>query len=220
MAATTRALQAREPGVREEMPISTPRPKDDEQWVRRLRSRDAEAFREFVRAQSGRLYSLVYRLAARRDEVEDLVQEILIEVWKSLPSFRGDSSLKTWVHRIAVNTCIRHQRKRRPEEPFPECEDESMDCQPAVMDVDQSVLQSDLQHQVTIALNSLPEEFRQVVVLHEIEGLTHREMAQVLGIPVGTAKSRLFHALGKLRDRLEPYVLSSEETDPKQVMRP
>ena len=86
--------------------------------------------------------------------------------------------------------------------------------------LDEALLQADLREQVAAALDRLPAHHRQVIVLHELEGFTFRDVAKKLGIPVGTAKSRLFHGLRKLREILRPYVCPTEEPATEQVMAP
>lgn len=196
--------------------LAGPRPEHEVGWVQRLRAQDPEAFRELFRREARHIHAVVRRLAARREEVEDLVQETFVEAWKSLPKFRGQSAPGTWLHRVAVNTCVRHLRKR-PLDEEPLDEDSAGEESDRAASPDEALLQTDLKDHVSAALDRLPVHARQVVVLHELEGMTFREVAKALGIPVGTAKSRLFHALRKLRELLEPYV-TADDSGQSQVM--
>ncbi|OJU63636.1 MAG: hypothetical protein BGO01_03045 [Armatimonadetes bacterium 55-13] len=146
-------------------------------------------------------YDLVFRFCARRVGMEaaaDTAQETFLTAQKALAKFKGASSLKTWLLGIANNECRRMSRKRR--------------CQPPTIELIESG--SAEHHEETIinrhalqeALSRLSSEHREVVLLHEVEGLSYEEAALVLGIPVGTVKSRLHHAFANLRKSLSGQV--------------
>lgn len=137
-----------------------------------------------MRRNEQRIYNLSLRMLGRPEDARDATQETFLAAFKKLPSFRGESALSTWLHRVAVNSCydILRRRKRRAEESLPE------DPGPAPGDVAESSSEAvDVQR----ALAQVPEEFRTVLVLHDVQDLPYEQIAEILGIPVGTVKSRL-----------------------------
>lgn len=124
-------------------------------------------------------------------------------------SFAGRSGFSTWVYRVAVNVCLQHRRKRAPEV-TPIEDDLSERCIDPDGDPAAVAVRNALKSEVDCAIQALPEIHRDVVVLHELQGLTYAECAQVLGCPVGTVKSRLSHAFGKLRELLKEHASESE----------
>jgi len=150
-------------------------------------------------------YSLVFRFCARRVGVEaaqDAAQETFLTAQRALRNFRGDSTLRTWLLGIAHNECRRLARNRRLEPPRIELKDDGSIQQSSNPAIEQSIVD---RHALGEALNKLTPEHREVVLLHEIEGLSYDEAAVVIGVPSGTVKSRLHHAFVNLRKSLQDY---------------
>ncbi|WP_405231782.1 RNA polymerase sigma factor [Lentisalinibacter salinarum] len=170
----------------------------DEVVIRRARRGEAGAHESLYRALAPAVYTLALRLVKTPAAAEDMLQETFIEVMRSLPGYRGDASLATWVRRIAVNKCLMHLRSawnRRAGE-FGDG-DEPVD---GGAPVAESVgLRMDLE----AALASLPAESRVVVWLHDVEGYTHREIAMVMQKTESYSKSQLSRAHRRLRDLLD-----------------
>jgi RNA polymerase sigma-70 factor (ECF subfamily) len=148
-------------------------------------------------------------------DAEDVTQEIFCALHRSVGSFRGDSTLATWVYRIALNHCLKHCQRRKPDcQPFEALElpDPHRGADPAGV-----ATRSELKAQVRDALDRLPEGQADVVVLCELHGLTYQECAQTLGIPVGTVKSRLSTAFRRLRGLLNGYVIGDERPMPAEA---
>jgi RNA polymerase sigma-70 factor (ECF subfamily) len=147
-------------------------------------------------------YTMVYRFCARRVGVEsaqDAAQDTFVTAQRVLKNFRGESTLRTWLLGIAHNECRRLSRNRRLEPPAIELCDVNPS-EPAIGDR-QSAIENQMvdRHALTEALNRLSAEHREVVLLHEVEGLSYDEAAAVIGVPAGTVKSRLHHAFLNLR---------------------
>jgi len=145
-------------------------------------------------------YDMVYRFCARRvgvDAAADTAQETFITAQKALPKFRGASALTTWLLGIANNECRRMSRRRRCEPPMIELVEHGSAEHHEETIINRQALQQ--------ALAKLSPEHREVVLLHEVEGLSYEEAALVLGVPVGTVKSRLHHAFANLRKSLTDY---------------
>jgi RNA polymerase sigma-70 factor (ECF subfamily) len=160
-----------------------------------------------VDTYGARIHSLTRRYARTASDAEDLTQDIFVDICRGIGQFRGESSLGTWVYRIALNHCLKAQGRSRPE-PL-ELTDESSyptdDGNPH-----RHLARRELADKVDDALLALTPAHRDVVILHELHGLTYAECAAVLQIPVGTVKSRLSNAFGRLRTRLSDYVLGTE----------
>src|SRR5215213_6668118 len=177
----------------------------DEIIVERALTGDAEAFGEIVRRWERRIFALAYGMLGREDDARDATQETFLAAFRNLRGFRGDAKVSSWLHRIAVNQCITRQRraKVRSESPLDE---EVAEFSLPVSDSPASVVE---ERQETLAvrraINSLPVELRQVVIMKEFEELTFREIADVLDLPLSTVKSRLYTALKQLQMRLKKF---------------
>lgn len=175
--------------------------------ARRVAAGDRKAAAEFVDAHGGRVHALARRFAAGAD-AEDLTQEIFIDIFRSLGGFQGRSQLSTWVYRVAVNHCLRFRDKAPPAAlPFDDAfrHAEAVDGNPV-----KSAARGELRVEVDKALDTLTDDHRAVVILHELHGLTYSECADALGVPVGTVKSRLSNAFRRLRTLLGAYVCGEE----------
>lgn len=181
-----------------------------------MRQGDARAFAEFLDCYGGQVHRLARRFTRSEADAEDLTQEIFVDLCRSVLSFRGEAALSTYVYRVAMNHCLKHRSRQRPESlPLDEAllpHDAAVSGRdsPAAADPARHVARQEMKSRIDAALADLSPEHRDVVVLHELHGLTYAECAQVFGVPVGTVKSRLSNAFRRLRDRLGGYVLGTE----------
>ena len=184
-------------------PGATPAPgrADELALVARCRRGDLAAFEQIYRAHSGRLYSVAYRMVGNAADAEDLLQDIFLAAHRKLDSFRGDSALGTWLYRLATNLCLDHLRSRAARSSGLT---DPLDDEIGLADAgsrglaERAVTRMDLER----ALARLPEGCRAAFVLHDIEGLEHREVAEALGIAEGTSKSQVHKARLRLRTLL------------------
>ena len=184
---------------------------EERELLRELRNGSRRAFERLLDRSERRVYNLAYRLLGDATDAEDATQEIFLEVHRSLPRFRGDSRLDTWVHRIAVNVCL--QRRRKKSLPTVPLADE------ALPHLDGSepfhaAVQQELRSALEGALQCLPDGQREVVLLHGMQGLSYAEVAEALDCPVGTVKSRLSAAFRRLRTLLSSYAGPERATAP------
>ena len=173
----------------------------DLELAQRCRQGDAVAFEELYRAHAGRLYNLVFRMAGSADDAEDLLQEVFLHAHRKLGSFRGDSSLGTWLYRLAVNQCLDVLRGRQAKMTrVTDSLDEDGADEPAAAAprVPTAISRIDLER----AIARLPEGCRAAFVLHDVEGFEHNEVARLLGVSEGTSKSQVHKARMKLRAML------------------
>ncbi|MBI4263716.1 MAG: RNA polymerase sigma factor [Acidobacteria bacterium] len=167
----------------------------------RCRDGDAGAFEELYRRHAGRLYSLAVRMTGSAQDAEDLLQEIFVHVHRKLGGFRGESTLGTWLYRIAMNHCLDHLRGRQAKmgRATGSLEVDRVAEPAGPMSAAMAVISRlDLER----AIARLPEGCRAAFLLHDVEGLEHHEVAQVLGVSVGTSKSQVHRARMKLRELL------------------
>ncbi|HEY4122831.1 MAG TPA: sigma-70 family RNA polymerase sigma factor [Byssovorax sp.] len=183
-------------------------------FVARLVARDEAAFTELIVAYERRVFALVFRMLGRRDEAEDLAQEVFVQVFKAIDQFRGDAKLSTWIYRIAVNLCKNrtkyNSRRHAGEQDDVDAMAERVPFSAAkgvsVADVsrpDELVEGMQLEAVVKRAIAEIEPEFREVLILRDVEDLSYEEIAAVTGLPDGTVKSRIHRARGQLKALVE-----------------
>jgi RNA polymerase sigma-70 factor, ECF subfamily len=163
--------------------------------ILRAQQGDGEAIEALYRRHSARVYSVVRRLAGDDSQADDWAQEAWLRALRALPTFRGQSLFSTWLHRIAVN-CALYGRRRR--ERLGSRELNGMEIQDEPSREEKPLLRMRLEH----AMERLPDGMRRVLVLHDVEGYTHEEIGEMLGVASGTCKSQLFKARAKMREML------------------
>lgn len=171
---------------------------DDTALVDRCRRGDLAAFEELYRAHAGKLFSVAYRMVGNAADAEDLLQEIFLSAHRKLDGFRGESALGTWLYRLATNHCLDYLRSRAART---HQLTDTLDDEPGLYEAgmqglaEQTVTKLDLER----AMARLPEGCRAAFILHDVQGLEHREVADALGIAEGTSKSQVHKARLRLR---------------------
>ena len=191
------------------------RPQADIQFIERLKRGDAAAFETLVNERSGEIFGLLYRLTENAEEARDLTQETFLRAFQSIIHFRGESDLRTWIYRIAINQARnrwRWWRRRRREVTVsidaPEIGGGRLGLVATlkantVRDPEQDALLSERERALKKALSSLKQVYRETVILRDIEGFAYEEIASTLEISVGTVKSRLARGRQELWRKLE-----------------
>jgi RNA polymerase sigma-70 factor (ECF subfamily) len=181
----------------------------DEVIVERALTGDAEAFGELVRRWERRIFALTYGMLGREEDARDATQETFLAAFRNLRGFRGEAKVSSWLHRIAVNQCISRQRRAKVRSESALDDEQENEAASFATPVSESPARLVEGRQETLAvrraINSLPLELRQVVVMKEFEELTFREIADVLELPLSTVKSRLYTALKQLQMRLQKF---------------
>jgi RNA polymerase sigma-70 factor (ECF subfamily) len=178
----------------------------DEIIVERALTGDAEAFGEIVRRWERRIFALTYGMLGREEEARDATQETFLAAFRNLRGFRGEAKVSSWLHRIAVNQCISRQRRARTRNESA-LDDQQEDSFAMPLNSSPAHVAEGRQETFAVrrAINSLPVELRQVVVMKEFEELTFREIADALDLPLSTVKSRLYTAMKQLQLRLQRF---------------
>jgi RNA polymerase sigma-70 factor (ECF subfamily) len=169
-----------------------------------------EVFREYA----PRVYNLARRMLSSDPDAEDVTQDVLLQVVRKLPTFRGESAFPTWLHRVTVNAALAHRRKRathhqhRAPGPLDVVLEEQMPQRPPrrwSVGPEEAALDRETQQLVERAIDELPEEYRDVFVMSDVAGLPNAEIGEKLGLSLPAVKSRLHRARQKLRDALAPH---------------
>ena len=171
---------------------------EDAVLVRRAASADTTAFEALYRRHHRRVHGVIVRLVGQAGaRAEDLTQEAFVRAWQALPTFRFESAVSTWLHRLAVNTALMELRSRRSR-PLADDDEDALDAVPMPDTAGHAMLGRDLER----AVATLPPRARAVLVLHDVEGWKHEEIAEELGMAVGSSKAQLHRARGLLRTRI------------------
>ena len=186
----------------------------ERRFIERLVARDERAFNELVQTYERRVYLLVFRMLGRRDEAEDMAQEVFVQVFKAIGQFRGESKLSTWIYRIAVNVCKNRAKylSRRHADQQDEFE---LAAERLPMSQTKGVTFADvsrpdhafegyqMEQIVQRCIAELEPDFREVLVLRDVEELRYEEIAEITGLADGTVKSRIFRARAMLKAKVE-----------------
>ena len=186
----------------------------EKQFIERLKRGEAAAFETLVTERSGEIYGLLYRLTENNEEARDLTQETFLRAFQNIRSFRGDSDLRTWIYRIAINQARNRWRwwKRRRRDSTVSLDAAGENGKPALVNTlkaensrspEQDTLARERERALHSALRGLRRVYREAVILRDIEGLAYDEIATALDISIGTVKSRLARGRQELRSKLE-----------------
>jgi RNA polymerase sigma-70 factor (ECF subfamily) len=183
--------------------------------VREAKAGNASAYGELTGRYQDKIFTFVLGQIQNREDAVDLTQEVLVKAHTHLRNFREDSLFYTWLYRIALNCCIDYRRRRnRTQDPFsldaegfdesgcPEPHDERVDCNP-----ERALENKELSRYLRACIQALPEVLRTAVILHDVEGLSQKEIAEILKCPLGTVKSRIQRGRYELRDKLRPFLV-------------
>lgn len=194
---------------------------EENSLLERLKADDDAAYAEAVRRYGPRLLVVTRRLLGQEQDAQDAVQDAFLSAFRGIQNFQGDARLSTWLHRIAVNASLMKLRtkRRRPETAiedllpkFREDGHRVQDRGPWMMTLDYAVQQREVQEQVRLAIDRLPEAYKEVLTLRDIEGLSTEETAQRLGVTDGAVKTRLHRARLALRELLDKFMRGEEDS--------
>ena len=203
-----------EPAERPDLEPTAPTPEMD--LVRRVQRGDLAAYDELVQRYQERIYATVYHMTSNHEDANDLAQDSFIKAFQVIKSFKGGSSFYTWLYRIAVNKTINFlkQRKNRVHMSLNDLDlntENNPDLVALISDKTprREAALKELSEKLNAALLKLSEPHRLVVVLHDVQGLSHDEVAEVMECNIGTVRSRLFYARQQLQSLLTDYLKST-----------
>jgi len=194
-------------------PPASPPQIDEMELVRKARHGDLESYDELVKRYQERIYATIYHMTSNHEDANDLAQEAFIKAFHALKSFKGGSSFYTWVYRIAVNKTINFlkQRKNKAQMSLDDLDfnaEHDPDLVALISDKTprREVNLAELQEKLNEAMQKLSEPHRLVVTLHDVQGLSHEEIAKIMNCNIGTVRSRLFYARQQLQAYLSDYL--------------
>ena len=188
----------------------------DEELVARSKSGDTESFNQLVKRWERPIFALAYRTLGREEDARDVTQETFLRAFRALGGFKGDAKFSSWLYRIALNLCRDWMRKERraPVVAVPEGVevDELAADQGPTETVEDLAARAELGREVAKAMEFLPAEQRQAIILKEYHGLTFQEIADLQGCPLSTVKTRVYQGLSTLRKQLAEQMAPRHES--------
>ncbi len=192
---------------------ASPKQTEESELVRRARRGDLDAYDDLVRRYQERVYATVYHMTGNHEDANDLAQEAFIKGFQALKSFKGGSSFYTWVYRIAVNKTINFlkQRKNKAQMSLNDLDLNAEHDPDLIALISEKTPRreanlAELQEKLNEAMQRLSEPHRLVVTLHDVQGLSHEEIAKIMECNIGTVRSRLFYARQQLQAYLSDYL--------------
>lgn len=193
---------------------------EESQMIKKAKAGDLYAFETLIISYEKMIYNIAYHSLQNEEDARDVAQEVCIKIYKSLHKFNQDSSLKTWIHRITVNACIDEIRKQKRQKAY--SLDEPIETKESTIkkevagkgpSLEEKVIQRETVAEIYNALNQLKEEYRILIILRDIQGLSYEEIADITNNPLGTVKSRIARGRNKIKD----YCFRSEQKGEKTV---
>lgn len=177
---------------------------NERELIARLQKRDEAAFEELIRQYEKKVYTLCFRMCGNSEDAEEAAQDAFLALWRGIDRFRQESTLSTWIYRLATNACIDTLRRRKKQSGSVSLDDEELfvDAVDTSPQPQETVEHRETQKLLQEGLSALPEEYRKVLILREIEGLSYTEIAESASIELGTVKSRISRGRSLLRNFL------------------
>jgi RNA polymerase sigma-70 factor (ECF subfamily) len=193
--------------------LESPEPEHESELVRRARKGDLQAYDDLVKRYQERIYATIYHMTSNHEDANDLAQDSFIKAFQALKSFKGGSTFYTWLYRIAVNKTINFlkQRKNRTHMSLNDIDFNAEHDTDLIALISEKTPRRDaglneLQKKLNEALLKLSEPHRLVVVLHDVQGQSHEEIAEIMDCNIGTVRSRLFYARQQMQAELADYL--------------
>lgn len=172
---------------------------DELELIERCKANDTNAFEKLILTYETKIYNLCFYILKNKEDALDAAQEVCIKIYKSISKFKGDSKFSTWVYRITYNTCMDYVKKRKDDIPYDDfINSESNEDNK----IDEIIESRELKLEIRNCIMKMNEDFRTIVILRDIDGLSYQEIAGILSIEVGTVKSRLSRARETLKNEL------------------
>ena len=177
---------------------------DERELIARLQKRDEAAFEELIRQYEKKVYTLCFRMCGNSEDAEEAAQDAFLALWRGIDRFRQESSLSTWIYRLATNACIDTLRRRKKQSGSVSLDDEELfvDAVDTSPQPQETVEHREAQKLLQEGLSALPEEYRNILLLREVEGLSYSEISETLELELGTVKSRISRGRTLLRNFL------------------
>ena len=176
---------------------------NERELMERCRSGDEGAFQELIERYKDLVFALIARTVQDRARAEDLAQEVFLRIHRGLPYFRGEARLSTWIYRIVANVCVHDQTRPSAQAPTVSLDDEKAGARVAPSVADRQFGDLELRDRLEKAIARLPPNYRLLIAAHYLDGVLYEDLAEALGLPLGTVKTQLYRAKQQLRRLLE-----------------
>ena len=177
---------------------------NEEKLISRAAKGDASAFNELLGLHEKKMYAVCLRMCANQEDAQDCLQEAMLRIYRSISGFKGQSSFSTWIYRVAMNTCLDELRKKKNKQAA--SLDSLLDTGWSPSDdydtPEHHAIEGERKKAIRTAISELPDDMRSAIVLRDIEGFSYEEISEMLGINVGTIKSRISRGREKLREKI------------------
>lgn len=177
---------------------------EERKLIERAVRGSAQAFNELMSMHEGRMYAVALRMCGNREDAQDCLQDAMLRIYRSIASFKAQSSFGTWAYRITMNTCLDELRRRkgRPGTSLDDLLEEGWTPSDGGDTPERHAIRAEMQQSLQRYIRELPEDMRAAVVLRDIQGLPYEDIAEALGVNVGTIKSRISRGREKLREKI------------------
>ena len=177
---------------------------NEEKLISRAAKGDASAFNELLGLHEKKMYAVCLRMCANQEDAQDCLQEAMLRIYRSISGFKGQSSFSTWIYRVAMNTCLDELRKKKNKQAA--SLDSLLDTGWSPSDdydtPEHHAIEGERKKAIRTVISELPDDMRSAIVLRDIEGFSYEEISEMLGINVGTIKSRISRGREKLREKI------------------
>lgn len=191
---------------------------EESKWLRRAQRGDPDAFEQLLAPYERRVYALSLRMMGNAEDARDAAQDAMVRIWRALPDYQESASLSTWIYKVTSSACLDALRKRkvRAQESLDAMVEDGFAPTSGINEPEEALMRDARERRVREGLQSLPEDLRAAIVLRDIQGERYEDVAQALGVNVGTVKSRIHRA----REKLCTFLLQSPELfTPARVQR-
>ena len=195
-------------------------PVSEQELIKRCKAGDEDAWREFIDTYKHMVYGFAYDMLRNPEDAEDVAQEVFINAFRAIGSFRGDARISTWLYRVTKNACLNfiRQRERTTITSLDEQEgnwEELIDFEDSMPTPEEMAMNKELRELVRSKIDELPPIYRTAIIMCDMHQLSYDEAARILGIPVGTLKSQVSRARRLLKEKLKSYFFEKHSNDNK-----
>ena len=180
---------------------------DENKLISRASGGDPSAFNQLMGMHEKRMYAVALRMCSNREDAQDCLQEAMLRVYRAIGGFKGQSSFGTWVYRITMNTCLDELRRKKNKQnvSFDNLLDQGWSPADDSASPEKKVMQIEMRKSISTSIQELPEDMRSAIIMRDIHGYSYDEIADILGVNVGTIKSRISRGREKLREKLSNF---------------
>jgi len=177
---------------------------DDQLLIKRAQSGDIDAFEDLIRAYEKKIYSIAYNMMNNREDAQDVTQETVLKIYRSLRMFNGKSTFSAWIYKVTTNTCLDELRKRKHTSlSIEKMAEDGLQLGDEAYSSEELLSQKLLGQRISTEIDTLSTDYKLMIVLRDVQGMSYQEIADMTGISIGTVKSRINRARKQLREKLD-----------------